>query len=452
MMRLTGSFSFRVVLIQLGVFVTAVTVLLGLFYWLAHIRPTAEVQQSIMAEHAQLTRLYNEHGIDALRQALEHRAAAKSRRQAYHMLADAQGHVVTANLPSWPRVARDQWLRLDADVYRDGVEDDHEALSLDQPLPGGARLLVGRDVEDLDRIERAVRRALVYGLPALLLLVIGAGALSSRAIGKRIEVMSETARRVMEGDLSERVPLRARDDDFNQLARTLNAMLDRIEASLESVRRVSDSVAHELRTPLARLQAELAELHDAPPERIPKLAEDAAEEAARVARMADAVLRISRIEAGRHRGDMRRVDLSELLIDAADYHAPLAESRNQRLETDIAAGLSVRGDTDLIFQAVSNLLDNAIKFTPAGGRVTLAAEPRGGAVVVSVTDTGPGIPSELRAKTGERFFRAPEAEAVPGFGLGLALVNAVATMHESALTLADASPGLRVEWKLARAG
>lgn len=447
MTRLLGSFSFRLVLIQLGVFVLAVAALLGLFYWLAHVRPTAELKQRILVERSQLVRLYRDQGIDALRIALDKRAAAKSRRQAYHALIAPGGKVVTTNLPSWPRTLQTHWLQLDADVYRDGVEDDHEALSLDVPLPGGARLLLGRDVEDLDRIERAVRRAILYGLPALLLLAIGAGALSSRAIGQRIEAMSGTARRVMEGDLSERVPIRGQDDDFDQLARTLNAMLDRIVASLESVRRVSDSVAHELRTPLARLQAELAELREAPAEAIPTLAERAEEEAARLARMADAVLRISRIEAGSHRHDLRAVELSALIADAADYHTPLAESRGQTLATDIAPDLTLHGDGDLLFQAVSNLLDNAIKFTPEGGTIAVRASGGAGGVAVTIADSGPGIAPELRAKASERFFRAPEADRVPGFGLGLALVNAVAAMHDSTIRFGDAAPGLVVEWR-----
>ncbi|MEI9849515.1 MAG: HAMP domain-containing sensor histidine kinase [Sphingomonas sp.] len=454
MTRLLGSFSFRLVLIQVTVFSLSVALLLGLFYWLAHVRPTVDVQESLVAEYAQLERVHRDGGIAALKTTLERRAAARERRQGYHVLIDARGRLLSYNLPyeSWPRSYRDQWLRLDADVYRDGVEDDHEALSLDSLLPDGTRLLVGRDVEDLDRVERAIRRALVYGLPALLLLITGAGALSSRAIGKRIETMSGTARRVMEGDLSERVPLRGRDDDFDQLAATLNAMLDRIEASLEAVRRVSDSVAHELRTPLARLQADLAELAAAPPERAAALAERAQGEAQWLARMFDGVLRISGIEAERHRVSLRPLDLSGLVADAAEYHAPQAEERCLTLDTAIEPGIEVTGDPDLLFQALSNLIDNAAKFTPRGGRIAVSLAREGGAAVLAVADTGPGVPPELTARLGERFFRAPGTADVPGFGLGLALASSVAALHGSELRFADAGPGLRVELRLGARG
>lgn len=449
-MKLLGSFSFRLALIQAAVFAVAVAVLLGFFYWISITRPEADVKTRLTTESEQLGTLYERQGVTALAHALERRAAAKTRRQAYHALIDGDGHTLTANLPSWPRASQDGWLRLDADVYRDGVEDDHEALSLDRTLPGNVRLLIGRDVEDLDRIERAIRRAAQWVFPPALLLVILGAALISRAISKRIDAMSSAARQVMGGDLSGRVPLRGHNDDFDALGETLNAMLDRIEASLESVRRVSDSVAHELRTPLARLQAELAELRAAPARRMPELAERAEGEAERLARMADAVLRISRIEARRHHAEMRAVDLSALLADAAEYHAPEAENHRQRLETDIAPGLGVRGDADLLFQGVSNLLDNAIKFTPEGGHILLSAQPSDGGVLVALSDDGPGIAPELIAKVGERFFRAPDANGVPGFGLGLALVNAIAAAHHSILRLHDAGPGLRVEWRLAR--
>jgi signal transduction histidine kinase len=255
----------------------------------------------------------------------------------------------------------------------------------------------------------------------------------------------------MDGDLSERVPLRGGNDDFDQLGETLNAMLDRIEASLESVRRVSDSVAHELRTPLARLEAALVELRSAPPGSTAELAERAHGEAERLSRIADAVMRISRIEAKRHLALMGPVALDQLLADAMDYHAPEAEGRGQALTADLAPGLTVHGDADLIFQAVSNLLDNAIKFTPQGGRIALAAARDGNGVLVTIADDGPGIAPEFVEKAGERFFRAPDTAGIPGFGLGLALVNAVAAVHGSILKLGDARPGLKVEWRLAAA-
>lgn len=445
-MRLLASFSFRLALLYALLFTLSLSILLGLFFWMSIARPTGEVERGLLAETTRYRALHAEAGTPALAAALDRRAATMAPRRAYHALIGRDGRPVTANLPSWPPGRDGGWYRIEADIYRDGDEDDHEALVHDMALPDGSRLLIGRDVEDLDELEEAVRAAAVWLLPALLLLVVAGSALMSRAIGRRIDAMSATARRVMDGELAERVPERGGSDDFARLAGTLNAMLDRIEASLDAVRRVSDGVAHELRTPLSRLQADLTELRSAPPERAADLVDHAATEAERLARMFDTVLRISRIEARRHQPDMRPVDLSALLDDAADYHAPQAEERGLSLRADIAPGLVIEADRDLIFQAVSNLLDNALKFTPEGGSVTLAAANPDGHVEITLADTGPGMTAAEIARAGERFFRAPEAAGIPGFGLGLALVDAVAALHGSRLTF-DGRDGLSVRWR-----
>ena len=437
----------------------SVSVLLGVYYWSVIHRPMEAVRDGLRQESAQLASVYRERGADAVVAQLARRAATPASRPAYHALMTREGRILATNLPSWPGgpnsavwadLTEQRWLRIEADIYRDGDEDDHEALVLDQRLPDGARLMVGRDINDLDDIEETILDAAVWLPPLILLLVIGGGALMSRAIGRRIEAVSGAARQVMAGDLTKRIEVRGTRDDFDRLGETLNLMLARIEASLEAVHRVSDSVVHELRTPLARLQATLREL-EADPERNEALLGEAVSEVDRLQTIFEAVLRISRIEAARYAGETSAVDLSALLEDAAEYYQPEAEERGQTLATDVAAGLSIRGDRDLIFQAVLNLIDNAVKYAPRGGRIAVAAAERDGEVLVTVTDNGPGIRAELREKVTERFFRAPEMAAEPGLGLGLALVSAVAAYHGSRLDFADARPGLRVEWRLAAA-
>lgn len=446
-MRLLRSLSFRLALLYATLFSLSVLILLGLYYWVSIIHPTDEVRAALTEESRALESVHQNGGEAALAAALARRAATPSPRSAYHTLIAADGRVVTSNLPSWPPASSSEWLRIEADVYRDGDEDDHEALVLDRRLADGSRLLIGRDVEDLDEVEEAVRDAAIWLLPTLLLLTILGSALMSRAIGRRIEAMSATALRVMDGDLSGRVPVRGGNDDFDRLGATLNSMLDRIEAALDAVRRVSESVAHELRTPLSRLRAELAELASAPADRIGPLIARAEAESERLSRMFDAVLRISRIEARRHETEMRPLALGEIIADAADYHAPQAEERRLSFETDVEPGLIVRGDRDLLFQAVSNLMDNAVKFTPEGGSVALTLRRESADVVLIVSDTGPGLANDLLPKAGERFFRAPSAAGTQGFGLGLALVRAVAQLHDSRLALANGEPGLHVEWR-----
>lgn len=454
-MRLWRSFSFRLVLLYAGLFTLSVSLLMGLYYWSSIYQPMEEVRDGLRDDSARLIEIYEGGGAARLAPLLERRAATDAPRRAYHALIDARGNVVTTNLPSWPDGAdtprspdssSQRWLRIEADIYRDGDEDDHEALILDQRLRDGGRLMIGRDINDLDDLEEAILETGIWLPPVILLLALLGGALMSRAIGRRIEAMSATALRVMEGDLSGRVPVRGSADDFDRLGGTLNAMLDRIEVSLDSVRRVSDSVAHELRTPLSRFRADLAELKTAPPERAAELTERVSAEAERLSRIFDAVLRISRIEARRHDAKLGPTNLSAIVEDAVDYHAPQIEEHELRLETEIAPGLTIEGDRDLLFQAISNLIDNAVKFTPAKGRIAIKAAVANGSVELVVEDDGVGLAPELISRAGERFFRAPSASATPGFGLGLALAKAVAALHDSRLELSDAEPGLRAVW------
>lgn len=456
-MRLLHSLSFRLTLIYASLFTVSVSLLLAFLYWSIIHRPMEAVRDGLRQESAHFAAAYQRQGAGALVRLLERRARTESGRPAYHALIAPGGRVLSTNLPSWPDGtntprwsdnAEQRWLRIEADIYRDGDEDDHEALVLDQKLPDGARLMVGRDIDDLDDLEETILDTGIWLPPVILLLVITGGGLMSRAIGRRIEAVSAAARQVIDGDLSERIALRGTQDDFERLAETLNLMLTRLEASMEAVRRVSDGVAHELRTPLARLQATLHEL-EADPARGEARLQEAVAEVDRLQAIFEAVLRISRIEAARYAGEAAPVDLSALLADAAEYYQPEAEARGQALTTAIAPGLWTRGDRDLLFQAVLNLIDNAVKYAPRGGRIEVAAAGEGEDVLITVADNGPGIPAELHDKVTERFFRAPEMAAEPGLGLGLALVSAVAAYHASRLDFADAGPGLRVEWRLA---
>lgn len=444
-MTLLRSLSFRLAVLYLAVFAASVATLGGLVYWVEILQPLAEVRDGIETEMEELGEVYRREGPLGLAEALELRAATGGSRAPYHALLDRNGQALTANLPSWPQTFVPGWKRIEADVAREGDEDEYEALVLDRRLPGGERLLVGRDVDDIDELQERVGDTMLWIVPALLILGTLGGALMSRVIGQRIEAISDAALAVIDGDLSSRIALRSANDDFDRLAATLNLMLERLERSMEAVRRVSDSVAHELRTPVARLQTALSDLRDQP-ER--EGIGEALAEANRLQAAIDAVLRISRIEAGRHEIALQAVSLSSLLADVAEYYQPETEARNQRFETDIPPDLTVKGDPDLLFQAFANLLDNAVKFTPSGGKVALSAVKEEGVVRVDVQDDGPGIPQEFLGRVTERFFRAPGAGGVAGLGLGLSLVAAIAAAHGSRLDFASDDSGFRAIWRL----
>ena len=446
-MKLLRSLAFRLALYYAGLFTLSVLLLGALYYLVAIKAPLDAVERNLTGEARLLSELHKGQGTAALAEALDRRAAHPAPRLAYHVLLDRSGAPLTTNLPSWPQARRDEWLRIEADIPQEGEEDEHEALVLDRTLPDGLRLMIGRDIDELDDLQETLTSALIWLLPAMFLLSLAGGALISRAIGQRIANLDSAARGVIAGDLSKRVAVRGSGDDIDRLGQTLNVMLDRIEQGIEGIRRVSDSVAHELRTPLTRLRASLADLETTGDR---EAIAEAVQEAERLEAIFNAVLRIARIETAREGAARARVDLSAILHDAVELYLPEAEARGQVLTIDTDAALWVEGDRDLLFQAVTNLLDNAVKFSPDGGRIRVYGQGDESSCRLIVEDEGPGVPPDLLERITERFFRAPDARGVTGAGLGLSLVAAVAALHEAPIRFGDSRQGLRVEWEFPR--
>ncbi len=327
------------------------------------------------------------------------------------------------------------------DLSQGRVDDAIWAAAL--ALPDGGTVVIAHDTDEIDRVRTTTLRALGLGLvPTLVLSGLGGLVLAGRA-RRRLATTESAVAEVMRGDLGRRLPVGRANDEFDRLAGTVNRMLDEIEHLVHEVQSVGDAVAHDLRTPLTRLRARL--------ERSRERATSVAELQAAIDQglawidqtlaMVTAVLRIGEIEHGRRRAGFAPVDLGEVVREAAEFFEPVAEDKDVALSLAVAPGLPpVEGDRDLLFEAVSNLIDNAVKFTPAGGtvRVEYAAREAGRAVVVS--DSGPGIPEAERAQVFRRFYRAEPARHTPGHGLGLGLVAAIARMHGFSVA-ADAAPG-----------
>ena len=416
----------------------------GAVYWFGIYQPLIEVAASVRKEAGNLAKIDRADGRDALIRAIEERRKGDSRR-AFDALVGPGGKAVMATLPSWPDAPIESWTTLEADAYLGGQEWDYEALVVERRLNDGSRLLVGRDVEDIDDRDELFTMGSVWLILIAAALAIGGSVAMSRSVGRRIDTVTQTARRVMAGSLTERIPLRGTGDDFDELAATLNEMLERIEEALEAVRRVSDNVAHELRTPLARLHADLDDLRNAQDEgERQRLADQASAEAARLQAIFDALLRIARIESGRHLPGFKPVDLSILVADAVEFHLPEAEARGQLIESRIDPDLTLDADPNLLFQAVSNLLDNAIKYSGKGSTVTVVAGKTRGGVAIEIADSGPGIPSAYRDKVVERFFRLPQSVGEAGTGLGLSLVSAIVARHNGELRIAGSKSGARI--------
>jgi signal transduction histidine kinase len=313
-------------------------------------------------------------------------------------------------------------------------------------------MLVGHDVQERQDVKSLMMRGLIAAVVVTLLMGLGGGFWMGRRILAQAGAISAVATQIMRGDLSQRLPVRNADDEINTLAREINTMLDRIEQLTLGMRTVLDSAAHDLRTPLNRLQATaegaMPGLAPGSPER--RVLERVTSEVDHMRSTLDALLRIALAETGTVARET--VDLSELVVSVVELYEPASEERGIALQSSVAPGAKVQGSRQLLAQALANLLDNAIKFTPDGGHIRVVLrgtgnERSGARPEVIVQDDGPGIPADKREMVLGRTVRLDQARKVPGSGLGLSLVAAVTKLHGARLILDDASPGLKVSLK-----
>jgi signal transduction histidine kinase len=444
--ELLRSSTFRLSLLYMVLFAGSVLLLLGFIYWSTVAFMASQADATIEADIQGLSEQYRERGLEGLVQTIKDRLARDPDSSSVYLLASPGYRYLAGNLSAWPDAtpSQNRWLSFE---FKDPRADGRIFQARARPfvLEGGLRLLVGRDTRELKATQELIVRALLWGVAMTLLLALVGGIAMSRSSLRRIERINQTSREIMAGDLGRRIPIDGRSDDFDQLAGNLNAMLDEIERLMEGIRHVSDNVAHDLRTPLTRLRNRLEGLRT-------DLQEDSPYREAIERSLADtdqllatfgALLRIARIEAGGRTARLVAVDLAALLIDAQELYEVLAEAQGLVLRTQVSDAAKVMGDRDLLFQAVTNLLDNAIKYTPRGGSIMLDLRQADGAVELSVADDGPGIPADERDKVVQRFYRLERSRATPGSGLGLSLVAAVAQLHRAKLRLEDNHPGLK---------
>jgi signal transduction histidine kinase len=413
-------------------------------YWSTARVVDGELRQVVQTEIAGLSDSYRNLGVLGLVEAIGRRLHDADQKDGVYLLTDSQGRPIAGNLAGWPPNApTGGWVQLD--LFRTDRDRAGPVEAATFRLPGGEQLLVGRDATARVKLNETLFRALATALAVTALLAAATGWLISRFILRRLAEVTVTADEIVAGGLTRRVPLRGTDDEFDRLGGTLNAMLDRIEALVGEMRLVTDSVAHDLRSPLTRLAANL-DRAAGPGIRATErkdLIEKASAEAAGILSAFTALLAIARLEAGMGRDQFTSVDLGRLLDDAKDVFEPVAEEKNIRLER-VGASSPVLGHGQLLAQAASNLIENALKHAPSGSEIRLDS----GTItrpVLAVADHGPGISASDRALAVQRFVRLDPSRSGPGTGLGLSLVAAIARMHGAELGLSDNRPGLRAE-------
>ena len=461
---LTRTTPFRLTLLFMALFAGAASAFLAFIYVVGVSEVTHFADGEVMYEAGQLKKIYARGGVQALGQAIADRSAGDD---FYYLLLNPSGARIAGDIkPADVRAFErgETWLRGTIDSRGPGKKRGRWAARIDRErLAGGETLFVATDVSEPEAYVLRFVRTLWAAGGIVVLLGLAGGIIVSRNVNRSVARLNGVVAAVQGGDLRARVALRGTGDEFDELAAGLNDMLARLQRSIGGLRHAGDAIAHDLRSPLTRLRArlEVALLDVEAGKGDPTAAlAQALEDADGVLRTFNAVLAIARLQAAGSAPDQTPFDPCQLAADVAELYQPLAEERGLEFTAELASGLSARGNREFIAQAMANILDNAVKYNAVGGAVMLRVRRRSsGEVEITVTDTGPGVPEADRARVVQRFVRLENSRSLPGAGLGLSLVSAVAEAHggrveidEGPGKVGEIGPGLRVALVLPRAG
>jgi signal transduction histidine kinase len=438
------SSTFRWTLVVSGAFAVCIVLLFGFIYWQTASYITRRVDITILNDANTIAAQEPEQRLATLKERLRR----DPRRIRVAAIFAADGRTIAGNVERAPAGLNPSDGVHDVVVLRVD-EHGHETQSARvaaRALPDGEVVMIGRNIDEVAEIARIVEQALTLGLLPALCLAIGTGMLLSLRAKRRVEEVNERVQRIVAGDLRQRLPTQGLDDPFDNLAGIVNGMLDEIETLIHKLAGVGDDIAHDLRTPLTRVRMRLERGRDnaRSVEELRAVADQAIGGLDQSLAIVTALLRIAEIEHSRRLAAFGEVALSDVVREVGDMYEPIAEDRGVNLAIDGNAGFVVRGDRDLLLEAVANLVDNAVKFTPTGGRVALALVHGDDEDVVRISDSGPGIaPSEIEAVT-TRFYRSDKSRHTDGLGLGLSLVAAIVKLHGFRMTIGP-GPGCVAE-------
>jgi len=444
--RYTRSSSFIVAVTSAIILAVASSILAYFLYLFGNTDFIRETRAAIVTDIGNMQDWYELHGIKEVIRIIEHRKGDSQNH--FYLLVDNEGQKVVGNLKELPRdtIEKSGLLKFEvphselvlAEISTRSESIEYDIVAQIHTFDNGYQLLVGRDIDDIEITQELVG-ILAWACLGVLILVMVANFLLSFYVVRRVNYIAITAGQIMEtGDLSQRIHMNTQWDDLSYLSRVLNHMLASIEKLVEGIKQVSDNIAHDLRSPVTRLQHRI--------ENIPtdkaltdlerqKLLQDSQGLLA----MFNGLLRIAEVESGKHSLEMQHVELKDLIQDVVELFEPVAQEKGLTIKTDLTPHTH-RIDRDLLFQALINLLENALKFTPHGGEITLTLSSRYGRTAIIVSDTGPGISDTDKVKVFRRFYRVDSSRNTPGYGLGLSLVKAIVEYHEGIMTLEDNTP------------
>jgi signal transduction histidine kinase len=445
---LTSS-TFRLALIAIGTFGVIVSAIFSYVYLSTYSYVRSRSDRAIITESSSLRGAYERSGRDGLIDLIQQRMLDRSFADNMYILIDPSLVVLAGNLKEWPSTvaATKGWVEFRAAEPLPNATGRPLLRGMLEIFPDGDRLLVAKDISDLDGFTDQIKTAVASGIVLIFVLAGVASILVTRRTVGRIESINTTSRAIMLSGLDKRIPLRGTNDEWDRVAENLNLMLDRIETLMGEVKQASDNVAHDLRTPLTRMRGRLEKAYHG--QRIGEddqsLIGDTISDLDAVLRIFSSITRIAQIETQARKGAFRTVNLVEVASEVVELYDAAAEQDGTRLSIVGEREVLVTGDRDLIFDAIANLVDNAIKHGRHGGQVVVASENIDGRPVISIADDGPGIPTDECEHVFKRFYRLEHSRYTPGNGLGLSLVAAVARLHGARIEMLDNSPGLQLK-------
>lgn len=454
LVQLWRTTTFRLTALFIVIFIVFSVLLLAAITYQSSIQIQRQQANDIDREVAQIERIDRDRGFRAAILAVD-RLSRQPGPGVYYIGTD-NGLMITGNVSDLPpNVLKEPGTySFDYQLSRPfenepGDKNAGNAVVRSVQLPSGLFLVVGRDVVERRGFTAIIFQSFLLGVGGILLFSLIAGLITAMRVLRRIDSIASTSRMIMSGNLSERVPVTKRNDEFDGLAQNLNQMLDRIEQLMQGLKEVTDNVAHDLKTPLTRMRnrAEAALRESQGPEAQREALETVIAESDQLIKTFNALLMIARAEAGAPSGAFAEADLSAIAADVAELYGPVAEDQGIVLETQVTEGIKTRANRELIGQALVNLVENALKYYEPtegkGGRITVGIRRQGDRVMIEVGDNGPGIAPEDRGRVVERWVRLEKSRTEPGSGLGLSLVAAVARLHKGELRIEDNGPGVR---------
>ena len=455
--RIVNTFTFRLALVYVGVFSLSVIFLFGFIYTFAMNYTQAQINESITMQYSYLLNAYRESGSAGVEERIKQLIAEDDEGKEIYLLLNKENEKLSGNLNEWPTEAQKegkfekdgQWIKFHIESARN-IPTGIEVKALTIPLSKWRMLLVGQSTQGSEKIQQTIIKTFWASLIITLIMAFAGALIMTRSVMGRINIINRSAHTIMHGELSARIPFTKGGDEFDELSSNLNQMLDKIEILLQSISLFANNIAHDLRSPLSRiisrLDAGLRKIDADNPARA--LLEKNISDMQGLVGTFNSILKISELEAGTEFRQFSEVDVQAIMADLVEFYEPIATDKSLTLINHINAPFFMKGEKNLLTQAFANLIDNAIKFTPKGGRVDVAIEQQHDFADIIIADNGAGIPEDYHDKVFEKFFRIEASRHTQGNGLGLSLVAAIARIHGALVVLEDNKPGLCVRFRV----